>query len=67
MVKNNLLMQFQADLIGREVIRPTTIETTTHGATYAAGLEIGFWKSQDELINNWQMDKKWKPSLSQES
>jgi glycerol kinase len=64
MVRNDLLMQFQADVLEEKVVRPTVIETTALGAAYAAGLEIGFWKSQNELVKNWQMDSMWSPSMN---
>jgi len=64
MVRNDLLMQFQANMIEKIVVRPTVIETTALGAAYAAGLEIGFWKSQNELVKNWQMDSMWSPSMN---
>jgi len=63
MVTNDLLMQFQADLLENNVVRPTIIETTALGAAYAAGLEINFWKSQDDLVKNWQMDTIWHSSM----
>ena len=64
MVKNDLLMQFQANMLGKIVVRLTVIETTALGAAYAAELEIGFWKSQNELVKNWQMDSMWNPSMN---
>lgn len=63
MVFNELLMQFQADILGVPVIRPKVAETTALGAAYAAGLAVGFWKGYDELRVNWGKDKEWKPSL----
>ncbi|MCF3687124.1 glycerol kinase, partial [Salmonella enterica subsp. enterica serovar Weltevreden] len=54
MVANELLMQFQADLLRVPVVRPKVIETTALGAAYAAGLAVGFWSSQDELVANWE-------------
>jgi len=66
MVKNELLMQFQADIIGKEVVRPVVTETTAMGAAYAAGLHIGFWRSVEELKQNWQVDKTWKPMMTDE-
>jgi glycerol kinase len=63
MVKNELLMQFQSDILNVPVIRPTLTETTALGAAYAAGLAVGYWKDQQELQANWQMDKEWKPSM----
>jgi len=62
MVYNNLLMQFQADVLGVPVIRPKVAETTALGAAYAAGLAVGFWQSTDEMRQNWGMDKTWPPS-----
>jgi glycerol kinase len=64
MVFNELLMQFQADILDVPVIRPKVAETTALGAAYAAGLAVGFWKDYDELRANWGMDKQWKPSMS---
>lgn len=62
MVFNNLLMQFQADVLGVPVIRPKVAETTALGAAYAAGLAVGFWKNTDEMRANWGLDKTWNPS-----
>jgi glycerol kinase len=66
MVYNELLMQFQADILNVPVIRPKVAETTALGAAYAAGLAVGFWKDYDELRNNWGKDKEWKPSMPAE-
>jgi len=66
MVFNELLMQFQADILDVPVIRPKVAETTALGAAYAAGLAVGFWKDYDELRLNWGKDKEWKPSMSVE-
>jgi glycerol kinase len=63
MVFNELLMQFQADILDVPVIRPKVAETTALGAAYAAGLAVGFWKDYDELRLNWGRDKEWKPSM----
>ncbi len=63
MVYNELLMQFQADMLGVPVIRPTVAETTSLGAAYAAGLAVGFWTSEDELRNNWGVDRQWEPTM----
>ncbi len=63
MVVNELLMQFQADILGVPVIRPVVAETTALGAAYAAGLAVGFWKSEDEIRENWAMDKQWEPQM----
>jgi glycerol kinase len=62
MVFNNLLMQFQADVLGVPVIRPKVAETTALGAAYAAGLAVGFWKNTDEMRQNWGVDKTWEPA-----
>jgi glycerol kinase len=61
MVYNDLLMDFQADVLGVPVIRPMVAETTALGAAYAAGYAVGFWKSKDEMKQNWQVDKTWEP------
>ena len=62
MVGNELLMQFQADVLGVPVIRPGVSETTALGAAYAAGLAVGFWQSTDEMRDHWAEDKRWQPS-----
>jgi glycerol kinase len=64
MVKNELLMQFQADILNVPVIRPKVAETTALGAAYAAGLAVGFWSGLDELGRHWGMDKEWKPRMA---
>ena len=61
MVANDLLMQFQADLLNRRVLRPSMRETTALGAAYAAGLHCGFYKDTDDLVANWSIDKTWEP------
>lgn len=66
MVANNLLMQFQADILNVPVIRPEVTETTALGAAYAAGLAIGFWSGFEELKKNWAADKVWEPNMSGE-
>jgi glycerol kinase len=63
MVTNELLMQFQADILDREVVRPVIQETTALGAAYAAGLAVKFFSSLDELRANWAADRTWKPQL----
>jgi glycerol kinase len=63
MVGNDLLMQFQADLLGVPVIRPKVPETTSLGAAYAAGLATGMWDNEDELRENWIEDKRWEPQM----
>jgi glycerol kinase len=60
---NDLLMQFQADILGVSVVRPVVAETTALGAAYAAGLAVGFWNDLDELRANWQEDARWEPQL----
>jgi glycerol kinase len=64
MTANELLMQFQADVLGVPVIRPAVTETTALGAAYAAGLAVGFWSDQDELRARWSEDKRWEPDMS---
>jgi glycerol kinase len=66
MVKNELLMQFQADILNIPVIRPNIIETTVLGAAYAAGLAVGFWKEEKELKANWSKDKEWEAKMGEE-
>jgi glycerol kinase len=63
MVVNELLMQFQADILNVPVVRPKVIETTALGAAYAAGLATGFWSGTDELVRNWAVDKRWTPAM----
>ena len=63
MVYNNLLMQFQADILGVPVIRPVVAETTALGAAYAAGLAVGYWKAVEDLRANWGKDKEWDPKM----
>jgi len=63
MVVNELLMQFQADILEVPVLRPKVIETTALGAAYAAGLATGYWKSTDDIRENWRVDRRWLPSM----
>jgi glycerol kinase len=63
MVANELLMQFQADILNVPVIRPKVTETTALGAAYAAGLATGFWSGLDDLRSNWAEDKTWQPDM----
>lgn len=63
MVVNQMLMQFQSDLLDVPVIRPKVAETTALGAAYAAGLAVGFWKNTTELRENWEMEQTWSPSM----
>ena len=64
MVFNELLMQFQSDILDVPVVRPKVAETTALGAAYAAGLAVGFWKDYKELRANWGRDKEWKPKMT---
>jgi glycerol kinase len=66
MVANELLMQFQADILDVAVVRPKVTETTALGAAYAAGLATGYWRNTDELTKNWGIEKRWTPSMSKE-
>ena len=66
MVVNELLMQFQSDLLGVPVIRPKITETTALGAAFAAGLSVGFWESTEQLTALWAEDRRWSPKLDQE-
>jgi glycerol kinase len=66
MVANELLMQFQADQLGVDVIRPKVAETTALGAAYAAGIAVGFWNGEEDVTANWAEDKRWTPSVGEE-
>jgi glycerol kinase len=66
MVYNDLLMQFQSDILGVPVIRPRVAETTALGAAYAAGLAVGFWNSLDDLRHNWHIDQSWQPAMTEQ-
>ncbi len=63
---NNFLMQFQADIIGQTVHRPSCIETTALGAAYLAGLAVGYWKDREEICANWQLDRTFEASMEEE-
>lgn len=63
MVVNELLMQFQADMLAAPVVRPKVIETTALGAAYAAGLATGYWASTDDIVTNWRADRTWRPVM----
>lgn len=67
MVFNETLMQFQSDILGVPVIRPTVAETTALGAAYAAGLAVGFWEKVEDLRVNWGKDKEWHPAMDEET
>ena len=60
---NNLLMQFQSDVLDTNILRPKTIETTALGSAFLAGLAVGFWKSQKEIKNVFKLDKTFKPKM----
>jgi glycerol kinase len=66
MVDNDVLMQFQADILDRPVLRPAIKETTALGAMYAAGLAVGYYRDLDDLRANWSVDKTWKPNMAEE-
>jgi len=61
--RNPRLMQFQADILDREVVRPRVLETTALGAAYAAGLAVGFYQGLDDLRSRWSVDRTWKPAM----
>ena len=63
MTHDDLVMQFQADLCGVDVVRPKVIETTALGAAYAAGMAVGYWSGTDDVVANWQEGKRWTPSM----
>lgn len=63
MVENELLLQFQADILGIDVVRPQVAETTALGAAYAAGLAVGFWTNVSDVVQNWQEDHRWQPQM----
>jgi len=61
--RNDLLMQFQADILGVSVVRPEITETTALGAAYLAGLAVGFWEGTEQISRNWRMGKRFEPSM----
>jgi glycerol kinase len=63
MVVNELLMQFQADILDTPVVRPRITETTALGAAYAAGIATGYWQGVDELKRNWGVSRRWQPQM----
>src|SRR5438105_217896 len=63
---NNLLMQFQADLLGVPVVRPKVLETTALGAAYLAGLAVGYWRDEGDIGANWQVDRRFDPAMSRD-
>jgi glycerol kinase len=64
MTANELLMQFQADVLGVPVVRPVVTETTALGAAFAAGLAVGFWGDLDELRERWAVARRWEPLMA---
>ena len=64
-VENNFLMQFQSDILNLDVERPVTRETTALGAAYLAGLAVGYWSDRDEIIKNWNLDRKYSPLMDE--
>jgi len=64
---NNLLLQFQADVLGVAVLRPMVAETTALGAAYLAGLAVGYWKDTDDVVNNWALDREFEPAMAMTS
>jgi glycerol kinase len=62
--RNDLLMQFQANVLGVPVVRPVITETTALGAAYLAGIAVGFWQSQDEVAAQWHKERTFDPSMS---
>ena len=67
MVQNDFLMQFQADILDMEVVKPEIIETTGLGAAYLAGLAVGFWDNIDEISRKWQVAKTFNPSMDEKA
>ncbi len=65
MVANETLMQFQADILGVDVVRPKVAETTALGAAYAAGIAVGFWEGEQDVVDNWAEDKRWTPQMDE--
>lgn len=65
MINNNTLMQFQADVLGVDVVAPKVAETTALGAAYAAGIAVGFWTGEADVVANWQEAKRWVPNMEQ--
>ena len=65
MIANETLMQFQADILGVPVVRPKVAETTALGAAYAAGIAVGYWQGEQDVIDNWAEDKRWEPQMDE--
>ena len=64
--QNNFLMQFQADMLGVPVVRPKILETTALGAAYLAGLAVDYWKNQQEIASQWQVERSFEPKMSRD-
>jgi glycerol kinase len=64
---NNLLMQFQSDVIGVPVVRPRVLETTARGAAYLAGLAVGYWRNQQEIANQWEVERRFEPAMERDT
>lgn len=65
--RNDLLMQFQADILGKPVVRPVVTETTALGVAYLAGLFVEFWDSAEEIVSKWKIDKVFEPKIANEA
>ncbi len=65
MTANDTLMQFQADVLGVDVVKPVVAETTALGAAYAAGIAVGYWSGEQDVIDNWAEDKRWTPEMDE--
>lgn len=65
MVTNEMLMQFQADILGVDVVRPRIVETTALGAAYAAGIAVGFWAGEQDVVDSWSEDRRWSPRMDE--
>jgi len=65
-IKNNFLLQFQSDMLNVPVARPVVTELTALGTAYLAGLAVGYWKDQNELLDKWQLDRRFTPNMSEE-
>ena len=65
MVENETLMQFQADILGVDVVRPEVAETTALGAAYAAGIAVGFWEGEQDVVDNWVEGRRWTPRMAE--
>jgi glycerol kinase len=63
--RNNFLMQFQADISDAPIVRPSCVETTAMGASYLAGLAVGYWADKEDVIKNWAVDKEFIPVMSE--